>query len=1106
MPRSEIIDSYSLSPMQKAMFFQSQYSPDAGVYLLQLEGEFLEDLDTPRFWDAWRLVIGRHSILRTSFHVNQDGEPYQVVHSHVEIPLIERDLRSLSERDQEAELQLHLQSDWEAGFDLASPPLLRLALFRLADERFFFVRTIHHLLSDSRSSFMQYLEVFSIYQSLCKGIKPALEPARNYREYVDWLSAQDMSAAQPYWRDLLAGFTLPTPLYPRKISLRGEPEKRGKSAAIFGSKSLRIPADISQHFRSFVNLQGITLNTLLQGAWAILLSRYSGEAEVVFGGTRNCRKSSFKGAQELVGPMVNTLPVRARLDAGRTTNSLLKELRDQWISMRPFEHTPLTIIAGWSAIPAGERLFESVVNYDHLSFNEGLRSQSESWKRRTFRYRQNPGYPLALNGFGEKDFILQFYYDRSLFDDQAIERMLSHVETILRGMVSDPDRPVCNLPILAHDEQEELLRTWHGSRIDFPQKKLVHQQFEESVGKFPEAAAVIHKGEQLTYRQLDQRANQLSAFLVANGVTRNRLVAVYMQRSLDVIVALLGILKAGGAYLPLDPELPPARIEFMLADARPAMVLSQQSLQDRLAGTGYRVICLDRDWADIEKHPVTSAEVNLAEDDLAYVIYTSGSTGSPKGVEITHRGLRNLVNWHNQEFSVTQTDRATQVANLSFDASVWEIWPYLAKGAQIHLLPDEVDLAPDRLVQWIGRAGITISFLPTPICETILDMDWPPETNLRILLTGGDRLQRRPSTRLPFHLINNYGPTECTVVTTSGEVLPEDEIDSEQEPALPDIGRPIMNVCVYVLDRHLNLVPVGIPGELFIGGAGVGRGYLNQPGLTGEKFIENPFDNGWSPRLYRSGDRVRYLGDGRLEYLGRFDTQVKVRGIRLELGEIESLLLAHPGVARAAVLQHENAHSQSNLVAYIESKGSLSIQPADLAAYLRARLPAQVLPGRFVFLEAFPLTTNQKIDRKALASLPLPEDQTAPVDSGWRSARTALESAMAGLWAEVLGITEIGIRDSFFELGGNSLSAIRLVSQIIDFFDIDLPLKALFTYPTIEELNSYLETAYTANMDLESAAEVYLQVVRLTEPEAARMLEEKFIEHQMWGKESRLDG
>lgn len=1103
MVEDRILDSYPLSPMQKAMFFQSRLSPDSGVYLLQLRGVLLEELNTALFWQAWRKVIERHSILRTSFHLNRQGEPFQVVHSKVEAPIVEQDLRHLPLSEQEIQIQQYLQSDWGSGFNLASPPLLRLALFRLAESKFFFIRAIHHLLSDSRSSFIQYQEAFSIYETLCRGLTPVLLPARKYREYIDWLEGQDLRGAEVFWRNLLKGFHTPTPLVSEKRNPDAGSPAGDSAKLVFGLQSRRISIENTKKLQVLVKEYSFTMNTLLQAAWGILLARYSGEEDVVFGGTRNCRKSSFPGAEELVGPMVNTLPVRALINSHQNSVSLMRDLRQQWLAMRPYEHCPLTDIFGWSEIPSGIRLFESVVNYDHMSFNQALRALSDKWQQRTFEYRQNPGYSLALNGYGEDQFLMQIYYDRSLYDDSTIQRMLAHLEVLLLGMQRSPDRPVTNLPVITEEERKTILSGWNSTAIEFQNKQLVHQLFEEQAQKSPEQVAVVWKDQRMTYGQLNQRAGQLAGYLRNAGVAPGRIVAIHLQRSPMVIVAALAILKAGGAFLPLDPESPVERLNFMLNDAQPVMALTQQNLLDKRLGSPSPLFVLDRDGRTLQDIQPSGSATQPTPQDLAYVIYTSGSTGVPKGVEIAHSGLSNLVAWHIREFSITDQDRATQLANLAFDGSVWEIWPYLAAGAQVHLLADEIDLAPDRLISWYSRAGITISFLPTPLLESVLDQDWSAGLAPRIILTGGDRLHRRPPEGLPFRLINNYGPTECTVVATSGEVLPSRNATGGNDELAPDIGRPISNTETYVLDHHLNPLPVGVPGELFVGGAGLARGYLNREDLTAERFIANPFSSSPGARLYKTGDLVRYLPDGRLEYLGRIDTQVKVRGVRIELGEIETLLQAYPGIARGVVVAVDDRKGGLMLVAFLENDDSFPVDMDELGQFLRAKLPAQMIPAEYRTIDEFPITPNQKIDRQVLEKLALVEQSPTGSGKAKLTARDALEEAMAGLWAEVLGLPAVGVRDNFFDYGGNSLLGIRLVSLINDIFEVELPLKSLFDSPTVEGINTALKSKSGRKyQDLLHVAELFLMLARIPEAEAERMLEEKIIQQQMWDRDT----
>jgi aspartate racemase len=578
------------------------------------------------------------------------------------------------------------------------------------------------------------------------------------------------------------------------------------------------------------------------------------------------------------------------------------------------------------------------------------------------------------------------------------------------------------------------------------------------------AVAVVFEGEQLTYRELNARANQLAHYLQVLGVGPEVLVGICVERSLEMLVGLLGILKAGGAYVPLDPAYPLERLAFMLEDASVSVLLTQARLVESLPQHHAPVVCLDGDWEVIAQYGEENVSSGVMPKNLAYVIYTSGSTGKPKGVLIEHRGLLNLVFWHQRTFAVSPKDRATQLAGSAFDASVWELWPYLTAGASIYIANEQTRVLPQQLRDWLVKNAITISFLPTPLAESILSLAWPSDAALRTLLTGGDKLHNYPLLSVPFELVNNYGPTENTVVTTSGSIPAKPRTD-----VAPPIGRPIANTKVYLLDEKLQPLPIGVPGELYVSGDGLARGYLNRPDLTAQKFIANPFsDNqsvsGTAPeklsgcdsalRLYKTGDLARYLPDGNIEFLGRLDEQVKIRGFRIELGEIEALLAQHPDLREVVVVVREDIPGNKFLAAYVVPK--LEASPptiSELRSFLKAKLPDYMVPGAFVFLEAMPLTPNGKIDRRAL---PTAASFRGEREDNFVAPSTPTEEILAAIWAEVLGLQQVGINDNFFELGGHSMLAARLFAQIEKAFGKNLPLATLFQSPTIKQLANIL--------------------------------------------------
>lgn len=595
-----------------------------------------------------------------------------------------------------------------------------------------------------------------------------------------------------------------------------------------------------------------------------------------------------------------------------------------------------------------------------------------------------------------------------------------------------------------------------------PVQELVCRQ----AGRCPQSVAITAGCKSLTYLELESRANRLAQHLRSLGVGPETIVALCIERSISQIVGALAILKAGGAYLPLDPSYPAERQRFVLEDSQAAFLVTEEHLAEKLCGSKCRVVSVDgSDRAQIEGQS-SEKLVNTARlEDLAYVIYTSGSTGAPKGVAIRHESLLNLVQWHQDAFHVTPEDRATYLAGLGFDASVWELWPYLAAGASLHLPEESVRTDPESLRSWLVRHEITIGFVPTPLAERLLALSWPPSTSLRILLTGGDVLHRFPPPGLPFTLVNNYGPTECTVVATSGVVSARTKSSGR-----PSIGLPITNTHIHILDENLERTADGTPGELFIGGTGVARGYLNHPELTAQKFLPDLFDASLGARMYRSGDLVRRLPDGCLEFLGRVDDQIKIRGHRIEPNEITSVLAEIPAIQQSVVIARQLQHGEKSLVAYIALVAGARVTVSELKSALRNRLPEYMVPGVFVQLESMPLTASGKVDRTALP--PVTSANTL-AESGFVAPRTPVEERVGEILAQLLGLERVGAEDNFFMLGGHSLLGTQLILRLRDIFGIELSLRTIFEAPTVAELAARVESSLIARLEAMSEEEAH---------------------------------
>jgi amino acid adenylation domain-containing protein/non-ribosomal peptide synthase protein (TIGR01720 family) len=1024
-----IDDIYELSPMQQGMLFHTLYSPDSGVYFEQRSCLLQGNLNVAAFQEAWQLVIKRHPVLRTGFYWEEVEKPLQVVYKTVDLPWIIEDWRNT---EQKTKLEAFLLADQTQGFNLNEAPLMRCALLRFEEDVYRFVWSHHHLLMDGWCNAILLKEVLAFYQALIQGKTLSLIPSRPYRDYILWLQKQDFKQAEMFWRQSLKGFVEPSFM---SFNLLQKQE-------IYQEQNLKISKILTTNLQVFAQKNRFTLNTLIQGAWAFLLSRYSGKNDIVFGATVSGRPPTLTGVDTIVGLFINTLPVRVKVPPNTQLISWLQQLQEQQLEREQYAYSSLVDIQGWSEIPRGVSLFETLVVFEN--YPTSLESVLEAWNS-TLNISDSRGfeqtnYPLTLSVIPSSELWLYISYDVGCFDADIIQQMLEYLEMILLAIASHTPS-LQNLPLLTLSEQQKLLIEWNNTKQEYSSDKCIHQLFEEQVEKTPDAIAIIFEEKKLTYHQLNQKANQLAHYLKSLGVKPDELIGICLERSIEMIVGLLAILKAGCAYVPLDPTYPTERLNYIIQDTQIKILLTQQNLIQ--SDQQVQIVFLDKDWQIISSYSDRNPNSDLNSNNLAYIIYTSGSTGKPKGVMIEHCSLVSFTQWAIKHYQLTSKDKILQFATISFDAAAEEIFPCLTSGGTLILRTDDMMADLSKFIQKCQELELTVLDLPTAYWHQLsaesekLNLKLP--SSIRLVIIGGEKvIQSQNNLTNTAQLINGYGPTETTIVATTYSI----ESNLTEIP----IGRPIDNVQTYIVDRYLQLVPIGVPGELLIGGIQLARGYFNSPDLTAEKFIPNPFINSKGERLYKTGDKARYLPDGNIEYLGRLDAQVKIRGFRIELGEIEAILNQHPEIKAAIVLTH---HQQ--LVAYIVTQQELTV--SHLRRFLAERLPEYMIPAYFIFLESLPLTVNGKVDRR---NLPIPVPSRTN-DITYIVPRSPVEEIIAGIWANVLGIEQVGIEDNFFELGGHSLLATQVISRLRDALNLEIPLKDLFKSPTVTGLAQKIE-------------------------------------------------
>ncbi|TCP54505.1 amino acid adenylation domain-containing protein [Tumebacillus sp. BK434] len=1043
---------FPLSYAQQRLWFLDQLMPGNPAYNISTAVRLQGTLHPDALFQALRQIAARHETLVTSFR-EVDGAPMQVIDPELTLDLALLDLSGYGPDEQGAQMAARIAAQSQEPFDLQTAPLLRLSLLKLSEAEHVLLLTMHHIISDGWSMNVMIHELSLLYNAAISGGAATLpELAIQYADYGEWqreyLESGVLAEQLAYWREKLGG-DLPILQLPAD---RKRPVVQTQRGAL---EIFLVPLELADKLRALSQREGVSLFMTLLAAFKTLLFRYTNQTDLLVGTPIAGR--TREEIEPLIGFFVNTLVMRTELSGNISFRELLQRVKNTAFDAYAHQDVPFERLVEELAPERNlshTPLFQVMFNLQNTSV-EGMSLTGLTLEALDVD-TGSAGFDLTLSMTeGKAGITSRFEYNCDLFDRSTIERMVTHFLTLLEAAAGSPEAELGALPILTEAERTLVIETFNNNTVDVPEELCMHQLFERQAELLPDAVAVEYLDEKLTYRELNQRANRLAHHLQQLGVGPEKLVGLCIHRSLDLVVGLLGIQKAGGAFLPLDPDYPPERLRYLLEDAQAAVLLTESQLLPQLPEHSGHTVCFDIDAEKIAAQSADNCQSDVRPENLAYVIYTSGSTGAPKGAMLEHR---NGVSHHYgviDRYNVQPSDRIVQFTSISFDVTVEEIFPTLACGATVVLRPHRTLTSSEEFLAWLGEQQISKFNPPTAYMHAFLQdlaeqgLTLPP--TLRLLIAGGERMQpalvrawREVATEHNA-LYNGYGPTETTVTATVyNETLPDDDIP---------IGRPVANAQTYVLDDRLQPVPIGVPGELYIGGKNVGRGYLGRPELTAERYLPNPFRPG--ERIYKTGDIVRVRADGNLLYLGRGDGQVKIRGYRIELGEVENALAEATGVREAVVLDREDTPGQKYLAAYVTLKETGQTS-SDLRKELAERLPDYMIPSVFVILDEMPMTPNGKVNR---AALPKPDSARPELGTDYIAPKTELEMTIAEIWQEVLGVKRVGVHDNFFELGGGSLLILQVHRKLKERIGVETSVVQLFQYPTVSALAKFLGDA-----------------------------------------------
>ncbi|SCE99896.1 amino acid adenylation domain-containing protein [Micromonospora viridifaciens] len=1046
MEHDGIEDVYELSPIQEGLLFHNLYSPGSGIYLEQVTMRMRGALDVAAYQAAWQAIVDRHAVLRTGFHWEGVDKALQVVHRDVPFPIEVLDWRDADADAQRERYARFAHDDRMTGFDYGSAPLMRGRLIRFADDEWEFFWSFSHLLMDGWSFGLAFAELTALYNAYATGRSADLPPARPYRAYLSWWARQDRSATEEFWRRHLGGYTAPDALElgpaPAAPLAEGEP-----THAVLPTPELldQIPA-----LTAFAREHGLTLNTVMQGAWMIVLSRYLGREDVLAGSTGTQRPASLIGSERIMGPMLATMPVRARVRDDAELIDWLRELQNDMAQAREHADISLTDLRRLADLPGNRPLFELDLAFENVPVPEMSLHEVELVES---TYDGRPHFPITMIVMpGEAMPVPRLVYDQTRFTEAAVRRLVDQFSTTLTNMILYPGLRLGDMDIMPTEQWRQVLLDWNPTE-EQPVAALP-ELFARSASAAPDAIAVVCAGQRLSYADLAARANRLAHHLRAIGVRPGDRVGLCLHRSIDMVVGVLGVLTAGAAYVPLDLGHPAERMRYILADADVTALVTHAAAAGAAPEFAGALVDLDADAPAIAAQPAEPPADGPRPDDVAYLIYTSGSTGRPKGVLVSHANVARLVAGASTLMELGADDAWSMVHSYAFDVSVFEMWGAFHHGARLVVVPHDAVRDPEALLALLHAERVTVfSQTPSAFRQFMVPAlaERAPRLPLRYVIFAGEYLDTpllapwidRYGDDQP-RLVNMYGITETTVHSTYRRITRADLTG----PIRSNVGRPLPDLRIYLLDERAMPVPPGMRGEIHVGGAGVTLGYRNLPELTAQRFLPDLYAGEGEHRMYRSGDLARWTDDGELEFLGRADQQVKIRGFRVEPGEIEAVLRDRPEIADAVVLPREIA-GDTRLVAYLVPADGASVVDAELSNALRAVLPEYMVPAHLVTLDRFPLTPNGKTDR---AALPEFDGARAALDREYVAPRTATEEAVAAAWRELLGVEKAGVHDDFFALGGHSLLATRVAFKLRGVLGVEVPVRAIFDHPVLERL------------------------------------------------------